>query len=444
MADKALTFPASIDAERVVLGQILTNGRLFDEARSLGLEGQDFHSPYHSRLWRLLEAMAEEGNPLEAVAIQERAARGGRGDHYGGLAYIVQLPDFAATTANLPHYVQIVRDQAVRRRGIVALEAAREELARAEEDPGRIASAVAGRLDALVGTATRGGFRHIGDLARVAAGEATQPAERSRQFLTGLEGIDLQAPVYGADLVVLAARPGVGKTALALAIAHQCACEAQDAVGVFSLEMSSVELTQRLIARISGVPVTRLRAAGLSARDEERVWDAEMQLSERADRLWIDDTFGLHISELRARARRLHAKVRNGLRLLIVDYLQLVRGDGESEETRISSVAKALKGLAKELGIPVIALAQLNREVEKRARREPQLSDLRGSGEIEQTADQIWFLCRPYAHDKAADPAEAWIEVAKNRAGACGKIPLIFHGPTTTFRDHPDNDGERL
>jgi len=471
--------PHNLEAEQALLGVLLYDNAAYERLTD-ALNGRHFYEPFHQRLFQSIETHIRKGQLAEPILLADEFKKDPAFEELGGLRYLADLVDRAPPAANVGDYARAVFDLALRRDlirigGDIAAAAhggsdeirpARDQIEAAEQQLYTLAES---------GTASSG-FVTFGDALRGAV-EMTAEAYSRDGGMSGVatDLVDLDQKIGGlhpSDLVVLAGRPSMGKTALAtniaFNIARKYAYEIQPdgtkktvqggVVAFYSLEMSAEQLALRMLADASGVSGDRLRKGEIDASEFGRVRDAAMELQEAP--LYIDATGGISIAKLTARARRLKRQV--GLDLVVVDYLQLVTGsDLGSNANRVQEVSQitmGLKALAKELGCPVIALSQLSRQVEQREDKRPQLSDLRESGSIEQDADMVWFVYREAYYVGRAEPREGtpehltWQEdmdrlqglaeviIAKQRHGPIGTVRLSFNSDTTRFgnlaRDH--------
>jgi replicative DNA helicase len=425
--------PQNVEAEASLLGGLIVDPSAVDAVGDV-VRPEDFYRPDHGRLFGLLLDMRSKGHHIDEMTVCDRINRGGKADEYGGYAYVVDLPEKCPSRANLPHYARLVREAAVRRRAAKRADDLRDALYAGVEEPEAILSAAAaGLLAELDGGKREDGWTRAGAVAATQANEIQRRQRGGHPGVsTGLYALDdlLNGGWREGQLVVIAARPGVGKTALALTFALFAASVNGVGTGMFSLEMDRGELVERLLAQTALVDASRIRRGDL----DETAWnDIEVArgLLDAAP-LWMDDRAGLTIDTLRARARRLAATEKVGL--LVVDYLQLLTPSNPkaNRAEQVGDMSRGLKLLAKELRVPVIALSQLNRDVEKRrgADAKPRLSDLRDSGAVEQDADVIMFISRD-----EADPTGAAhvLHVEKNRAGRIGQVPVIFEKSYSRF-----------
>ncbi len=426
--------PQDLEAERAVLGAILLHPDAFDAAADM-LGSGDFYRDAHRRLYAAFGRLADAHKPIEFVVLCDELRRTGDLEEVGGPAYVSALVDGVPRSTNIAHYCQVVAEKARLRTTIATaqrlLAAAYDGSTRA----GELAADAAETLSALGGEGLEGGAVRLGDLMS----PAMEIIERSGQgpvtgLATGFLQLDeLTAGLQGGDLVVIGARTSQGKTALAMNIATAAAAVAT--VLVFSLEMSGVQLFVRQLAGVAGVDSHRLRTGNLGADDWGRISDGLIVLNDL--RMFIDDKVGLGVREVRARARQVKAK--HGLGLVVVDYFQLMRGRGmfDNRTQELGTVSRGLKGVARELQVPLVLLAQLSRNAEPqpgRKARRPQLSDLAECGSLENDADVVLFIYRPEPKDDdAAVIAEAI--VAKQRNGPTGIVRLHWNAELVRFEN---------
>jgi replicative DNA helicase len=467
--------PANIEAEQAILGSVLYDNDAFH--RVDGLKGDHFYEPFHGRLWQVVSERMGRGVAVDPVLLDERFKDDGAYRELGGIRYLADLVDRAPPSSSAPAYADEIIDIALRREvmriGADAIEAADKD----QEQSGReIAEGVELQLFALGETSVRQGFRAFGDYLTEAVQTAAEAFQRDGNLSgisTGLIDLDRKlGGMHPSDLLILAARPSMGKTALACNVAFDAAKHyafevqpdgekktvAGGVVAFFSLEMSGEQLAMRILAEASGVSGDKIRKGEIDANEFGRIRDAAELINTLP--LHIDDTAGLSIGKLAARARRLKRTV--GLDLIVVDYLQLLRGNriykGGERVQEVSEITVGLKGLAKDLGVPVLALSQLSRQVENRENKRPQLSDLRESGSIEQDADMVMFLYREEYYvgrnEPAADTPEhqRWQDemyacrgkaeaiIAKQRHGPIGTVHLAFNADTTKFGNLARNE----
>ncbi|MBI2501451.1 MAG: replicative DNA helicase [Deltaproteobacteria bacterium] len=429
--------PQNLEAEKSVLGGImLDNESLYNVAEVLSPD--DFYREAHRKIFKAMIKLSEEGEPIDLVTVANRLKGDGVLDEAGGAAYLSSLVDTLPTAANLVSYARIVREKSVLRnlmqrateiitRGYGITENIDEYLDQAEKEIFEIAQ-----------RRIRQSFFPLKELIKDNFKLIEQLYER-RELITGVptgyhELDRLTAGLQPSDLIVVAGRPSMGKTAFALCVAANAALQKKIPCAIFSLEMSKEQLVQRLLCMEGRIDATKLRGGFLTESDWPRLTRAAGVLSEAP--LFIDDTPAITVLEIRAKARRLQKE--HGLGLVVVDYLQLIRGIGrlDNREREISEISRSLKALAKELHIPVMALSQLNRMVESRKPPIPILADLRESGAIEQDADVIMFLYREEVYDRETiNKGVAEVIIGKQRNGPVGMTKLAFFPQFTRFEN---------
>jgi replicative DNA helicase len=426
-------FPHDLQAERAVLGACMLDDWSIGELEDLGVQPGDFYRPDHGALYLAMLRAWRKGQPVDLVTIGDIVERDSSG-HDLDLEYTIQLADHCVSTANVRHYGSIITDRAMRRRALLRLDGLKASLHDLDRDAPDLVSEVVGGL--MAGDAPgANGWARADEVAVDRVRELTEQRETGTPHTsTGFGVMDgFLGGLYPEDLVVLAGRPGMGKTALALQLAANTARRGLG-VGVFSLEMSRKQLIDRIIAADGLVLASRLRNGGLTDDDLKRMAGARDRLA--GVPLYIDDRTDQTISGVVGRARRL-ATIDPSLTLIVVDYLQLMKGDDPRipREQQVAAISRGLKGLAKDLGVTVIAVAQLNRGVEERRDKRPILSDLRESGAIEQDADVVLFAFRPeyYWPDDEKRRGTAEIIVAKHRFGTADDIPMSFQGHYARF-----------
>jgi replicative DNA helicase len=424
--------PHDLEAEQSVLGALLVNPSVVTAVADL-LAPDDFYRDTHRIVYRAALDLFDKGTEIDVITLSAHLEREGTLERAGGREFIHALAEFVPAAANATHYAAIVREQSVLRQ---LIRVGSEILELGYQHPGD-ASTLVDRSEQKVFAIqqARGGseFRHIKEIliSNFERLDAMQGGEGVSGVATGFEGIDKHTGGFQpANLIVLAARPGVGKTSLALNMAQHIAVDGSRPVAVFSLEMSGQELGERMMCSAARVSSHKLRTGTLSGEDYHKLIQAAGEL-EKAD-IFIDDTAGITMFELRAKARRLCTK--HDLALIIVDYLQLMAGDARAEnrQQEVANISRSLKQLARELKVPIIAVSQLNRSPEARADREPQLADLRESGAIEQDADMVMFI-----YEDPSDPQSKGVlklKIAKNRNGPTGLVRLAFVREYTSFR----------
>jgi replicative DNA helicase len=431
----ARMLPFDREAEQSVLGALMLDQNAVAAVRDI-LLAEDFYEERHQSIFRACVELHDRGEAIDVITLRNQLERHQALARSGGIDYLSDLSNAVPTAASVRHYADIVIEHATRRRlvrvGQEIADIGLDETLRADQ-----ATDLAEQRVFAVAQQRRGDDAvHIAPLLHDTWSQLEQ-ALGERKIVTGVATnfSDLDKKTQGlqpGELVILAARPSVGKTSFALNIARNSAVLAGEPTVIFSLEMSREALVQRLLCSEAHVDSFLLRTGQARPEDFQKIAKALDKLH-RAD-IWIDDTPGLSIAQLRARARRMKAQY--AIKLIIVDYLQLMHGGRqESRVQEVSDISAGLKGIAKELQLPVLALSQLSRESERRQDRTPQLSDLRDSGSIEQDADVVLFLFRPGMHDRERDASETKLLVAKNRNGPIGDIDLIFNAEQTSFRE---------
>ena len=440
--------PHSIEAEQSVLGALLIDNGAFDRIADVVRES-DFYRDDHRRIFQQLVKLITKGKAADALTVNDVLESSGDAGQTGGKAYLMSLANNTPLAANIRRYAEIVRERAIMRK----LVSAGNEIAASALNPvGRDAKELLDFAESLVfsiaeeGARASSGFIVAKELLESVINRISDLHERGSPDVTGVAtGFkDLDRKTAGfqpGDLIIIAARPSMGKTALALNIAEHVALRGGKTVAMFSMEMGGEQLVTRLIASLGHLDQSRVRVGKLS--DDE--WNKLTLAMEKVTvaPIHIDETPALTPLELRARARRLHRQ-HGPLGLIIIDYLQLMtvpgRSNDENRATQVAEISRSLKALAKELQVPVVALSQLNRGVEQRTNKRPMMSDLRESGAIEQDADVILFIYRDEVYDtESKDKGLAEIIIAKQRNGPIGDLKLTFLGPQTRFEDsaHP-------
>lgn len=441
------TLPWDEQAERAVLGAILLDPAALDSALEV-IRPPDFRREAHRRILEAMVALAARSEPIDPITLRSELDRLGHLEKIGGTAFVASLIDGLPRVGNAGAYARIVLDRSLLRQALQIAERLRDEAVSARRPAPEILEEVQEALYRLGDAGRRGGFVPSREIAREALAILHERAERRDFFtgvVTGYHALDSKtAGLQKGDLIILAARPSMGKTALALNIAQFAAVSGGHTVGIFSLEMSRQQLFMRLLAGEARVDLQRVRTGRLQDEEWDRLRTAFETLA--GARIFIDDTPAITPIELRSKARRLAAEQK--LDLLVVDYLQLMRPDANAtnRQEEISQISASLKAVAKELGVPVLALSQLSRAPEQRqGDHRPQLSDLRESGAIEQDADLVMFIFRPEVYEKDPDKVEqkgleglADLIVAKQRNGPTGVVPLYFVKQFTRFENRSD------
>ncbi|HMI38089.1 MAG TPA: replicative DNA helicase [Steroidobacteraceae bacterium] len=435
--------PHSVEAEQAVIGGLLIDTQAWDQVGDL-IVAEDFYRPDHQLIYTALSELIATSRPADVVTVAEQLERSGRLETAGGLGYLGTLARDTATAANVRAYAQIVRERSLLRR---LIHAGREITASAFASDGREARELVDEAEQRVfaiaeqSTGRREGAVKVSSLLPALIDKIdewhTNP-NTMRGLPTGFTDFDRKTGgLRPGDLVIVAGRPSMGKTTLAVNIAEYVAVNpgTRASVAIFSMEMPSEQLLTRMLSSIGGVPLNGIRSGQISDEDWVRVTAATSQLSEA--KIFIDESPSLTPTELRARARRIRRE--HKLDLVIVDYLQLMQvpGTKENRATEIAEISRNLKALAKELQIPVIALSQLNRGVEQRTEKKPVMSDLRESGAIEQDADMILLIYREEVYDKNTPKrGVAEIDLAKHRNGEIGTFLLTFQGQYSRFANY--------
>ncbi len=430
--------PHNLDAERSVLGAILLDNHSLNLAVEK-LRPEDFFLDQHRRIFQQMIALGEAQQAIDLVTLTEQLHRGSELEAAGGAAYLAQLVDGVPRVTNLEHYTRIVKEKAVLRSLIHQAHAIQQQALEAEEDADAILDRAESSIFQIAEDRVRAGFIGVKELVRDNFDRLAQILSEGKR-ITGLQTYyqqldNLTSGLQPSELVILAARPSMGKTALALNIAENVALRGGEPVAVFSLEMSKESLLMRLLAAHAHIDAHKFRTGHLSREDGRRMTESLQALAEAP--LWIDDSGSSTVVEMGAKARRL--KRDKGLSLVIVDYLQLVaaRGRFGNRNEEVASITRGLKGLAKELKAPVLVLSQLTRAPEREDRR-PQLADLRESGAIEQDADVVIFIHRPnlYKPDETPEErAKAEIIIAKQRNGPTERMQFVFLNAFTRFEE---------
>lgn len=437
--------PNSLEAEQSLLGGLMLDALAWDKVADV-VVADDFYRPDHRLIFAAIANLIEAGSPCDVVTISEHLDGHGELDNAGGLEYLATLANETAGAANARAYAKILRERATLR----ALISAGNEIAgSAFTTDGRSAAEVLENAEKMVfdiaekGNRGRKGFKSLKQILPAAV-DRIDLLHQSDGEITGIstgytEFDKMTAGLQPGDLVIIAGRPSMGKTTLAVNIAENAAIGSKVPTAIFSMEMPAQQLAFRMISSLGRVDQTHLRTGNFPDEDWSRINTAVQLMSEAP--IYIDDTPGLAPSEIRARARRLQRE--HGLGLIVVDYLQLmqVHGSTENRATEISEISRGLKALAKEMECPVIALSQLNRGVEQRTDKRPVMSDLRESGAIEQDADLIIFIYREEVYNQDTPrKGMADIVIAKQRNGPIGDFPLTFVGRYTKFENWvPDN-----
>jgi len=431
--------PQNLEAEQSVLGGILLDNKALNAAQEI-LSPEDFYSDAHKKIFIAMQELTDRGEPVDLITLSDRLRDKKELDRVGGAAYLATLVDTVPSAANITYYAMIVREKAILRN---LISTATEILTRSYEQASEVDDILDEAEHSIFEISQHKIRRSFYPMKEIIK-DSFRTIERlydSKELITGVPtGFDkfdeLTSGLQRSDLIIIAGRPSMGKTAFALNIACHAAVEAKIPVAIFSLEMSKEQIAMRLLSSTAKVDSQRIRKGFLGETDWPKLTNAAGVLSEAP--IFIDDTPAITVLEMKAKSRRLKAE--HGLGLVIIDYLQLMRGSGykESREQEISEISRSLKALAKELDVPVIALSQLNRKVEDRTNRRPQMADLRESGAIEQDADVIAFIYRDEVYNRSEDNPKkgiAEIIVAKQRNGPIATVELAFLEKYTTFEN---------
>jgi replicative DNA helicase len=435
--------PHSTEAEQSVLGGLLLENLAWDKCSDL-LTDSDFYRHEHRHIYAAIGNLIAASKPADVITVFEALQSLGKADDCGGLAYLNALAQSVPSASNVRRYAEIVRERSVLRKLI----SASDEIATTAFNPqGQPVSQILDEAESRIfrigeeGSRAGAGFQPMDKLVQALIDRVQELEANGSEDVTGIRTgfYDLDRMTAGlqkGDLIVLAARPSMGKTAFALNIAEHVAVQEGLPVAVFSMEMGASQLALRVVGSLGRIDQQHLRTGRLRDDEWERLPEAASKLSEAP--MFIDESPGLNPAELRARARRLARQYGGTLGLIVIDYLQLMSGSSHSSEenraTVLGEISRGMKGLAKELQCPVIALSQLNRSVETRPDKRPMMSDLRESGAIEQDADVIMFIYRDdYYNKDSKEPGVAEIVLAKQRNGPVGTVKLTFLKPLTRF-----------
>ena len=431
--------PHDLVAEQSVLGAVFispeTMASLADE-----LVPDDFYKPANKIVFKTMLSLLEKGEPIDATTMVSALTNQGDISNIGGITYVVELVNSTPTSKNVEHYAKLVKEKATLRKVIADLS---DSLSSAYQGDVTINDIIAKTEKSMLDISNQNtgtGFRNVADILDTHM-QIVETRSQTDGFVTGLStgfvGLDkITTGLHEGNLIILAARPAMGKTALALNVAKYVATKERKPAVIFSLEMGAEELIERMLASEGMVPAYHLKTGNLSTDEWKRLVQAQNNLYDAP--IFVDDTAGIRISEIRSNARKL-AQEMGGLGVIIIDYLQLITGaKGENRQQIVSEISRELKILAKDLKVPVIALSQLSRAVEQRQDKRPMLADLRESGSIEQDADIVAFLYREaYYQKEQADSQEAnnvtELILEKNRHGSLGTVKLYFHKEYTKF-----------
>jgi replicative DNA helicase len=442
MADTAVataerTLPHNLEAERSVLGAILVHNDAFNLAAQV-IDSRDFYRDAHRRIFDCMVALNERHDAIDFVTLKEELARAGDLDEVGGPAYVASLADGVPRATNVEYYARIVKEKSTLRNLIYAANKIVANAYEGDQESDLILDEAESAIFAVADDRLKSGFVAMRDLVKDSFPKIEKLFEQKRLITgvpTGFVDLDeMTRGLQGGDLIIVAARPSMGKTSLVLNIAQYVAALGDQVCGFFSLEMSKESLFLRLLTSEAQIDGHRLMSGAIGGNDYHRISHALEKLN--AMKLFIDDTANIGVLEMRAKSRRLQAE--HGLSLLVVDYIQLMSGRGrfENRTLELASISRSLKGLAKELNVPIIVLSQLSRAPESRSDHRPQLSDLRESGALEQDADVVILIYRDDVYNKdpnSPDAGTAELILAKQRNGPTGVVRLAFLREQTRF-----------
>jgi replicative DNA helicase len=431
--------PQNIEAEQSVLGAILIENESINKVIEI-LTSDDFYREGHRKIFDALISLSERDEPADLITLTNELQKMDQLDSIGGASYIASLIDFVPTAANIEYYAKIVKEKAILRKLITTSTDIVTRSYEYTEDVETLLDEAEQAIFQITGSRVKPSFYPIREVIK-GSFKALERLYEKKELVTGVSSgfreLDrLTAGFQPSDLIIVAGRPGMGKTAFCLNLTQYAAIEKRVPVGIFSLEMSKEQLGIRMLCSEANVEGTKLRTGFLSESDWPKLTLAAGNLSDAP--IFIDDTAALTALELRAKARRLLAD--HNLGMIMVDYLQLMKGRArvENRQQEISEISRSLKALAKEINIPVIAVSQLSRKTEERTGNRPQLSDLRESGAIEQDADLILFIYRDEVYNRSEDnpnKGKAEVIIGKQRNGPIGKIDLTFLDKFTSFKE---------
>ena len=431
------TLPHNLEAERSVLGAILVHNDAFNLAAQV-IEPADFYRDAHRRIFDKMISLNERNHAIDFVTLKEELSRAGELDEVGGPAYIASLADGVPRATNVEYYSRIVKEKATLRNLIYAANKILTNAYEADQESDLILDEAESAIFSVADDRLKAGFVPMRDLVKESFPKIEQLFEQKRLITgvpTGFVDLDeMTRGLQGGDLIIVAARPSMGKTSLTLNMAQYVAAQPELVVGFFSLEMSKESLFIRLLTSEAQIDSHRLLSGAIGQKDYGRISHALETLS--AMKLYIDDTANIGVLEMRAKCRRLQAE--HGLNMIVVDYIQLMSGRGrfENRTLELASISRSLKGLAKELNVPIVVLSQLSRGPESRSDHRPQLSDLRESGALEQDADLVVLIYRDDVYNKDPnnpDAGTAELIIAKQRNGPTGTVRLAFLREQTRF-----------
>jgi len=421
--------PHNHEAEQSVLGAIFLDPQALVTASEI-LVPEDFYRIAHQKIFQTMLDLSDKGSAIDVVTVTEELSARKELEDVGGLSYLMELANAVPTAANVSYYAKIVEEKSILRRLIRTATKIVEDSFTREDEVEELLSEAEKKIMEVANRKNAGDFKHVKDVLVQTYDKIEQLQNRTGDVTgipTGFTDLDrMTAGFQRNDLIIVAARPSVGKTAFALNIAQNVAVKARENVAIFSLEMGAEQLVMRMLCAEGNIDAQVLRTGALSPEDWSKLTIAMGTLSNAG--IYIDDTPGLRVNEIRAKCRRLAQE--KGLGMIVIDYLQLIQGSGRRGENRqqeVSEISRSLKALARELHVPVIALSQLSRGVEQRQDKRPMMSDIRESGSIEQDADIVAFLYRDDYYDKETENKNMIeIIIAKQRNGPTGTVTLAF------------------
>jgi replicative DNA helicase len=445
----ALLPPHNLDAEQSVLGAILLSDRsLYALVIEEGLHASDFYHERHGLIYEAMLSLYNESEPVDVLTVTERLKRSGTLDEVGGAGAVDELTGVVPAAGHARRYARIVRENALLRRLLEAAYEIESDVADSGAPPRELVERAEKAILEVARDDRRQDFRPIEDVLHEELDKLHKLSVQKTSLTgtpSGFKDLDeITGGFQPGNLIIIAARPAMGKSALVCNIAENASLQHRKAVALFSLEMAEAELAQRFVASQAPIKGEELRKGRVAEPRWPKILRASQRLAEAP--LWIDDSSDVGLLEIRAKARRLHTQCDGGLGLILIDYLQLMRTDSryDSRVTAVGELSRGLKILARELEVPVIAISQLSRAVEQRpgSEKRPQLSDLRESGNLEQDADLVIFIYRDeYYNEETERPGEADLLIAKHRNGAVGKVTLTFHKEYPKFMNYA---GERF
>ncbi|WP_120168928.1 replicative DNA helicase [Thermohalobacter berrensis] len=427
--------PHSLEAEQSVLGSMLLDKDSIITATEM-LRSEDFYKEAHNEIFTAIIELHNRNEPVDLITLSEELKKRGTLEAIGGTTYLADLPEGISTTANIKNYCEIVKEKSILRKLIKASNEIISKGYEADQDINNIIELAEKKIFNITQNRTHEGFSSIKNVLM----DTFDKIEELFQNKGGLTGVptgfididNMTSGLQPSDLILVAARPSMGKTAFALNIALNSALKSDASVAIFSLEMSKEQLVQRMLSAESHVEIQKIRNGQLSEEEWPRLVRAMGPLSQA--KIFIDDTPGISVAEMKAKCRKL--KIEHGLDLILIDYLQLMQGDGttENRQQEISQISRGLKGLAREMDCPVVSLSQLSRAPELRSDHRPILSDLRESGAIEQDADVVMLLYRDeYYHPDTDKKNIGEVIIAKQRNGPTGTVELVWMAQYTKF-----------